>query len=235
MLRIRVKAPFGAFRLFTAGSYRPTAPFPTFASVYGLLLNIAGIESRWDDGKSPMTRTAGGLPGCRLAIGLHLVPDVQVLFQQLHNYPIGTTGKDHALETRGNKYNIQPISRELLAGMDFSAAVDGNDDLEGRLEEGVRLGMGYRPTSRRRYGIPFLGDNNLFLSHLDVLEVDEPAMWLRALADDEPAVDATRLYTQIDRADNTKTRSQLFCLESAESPVPWALSWVTIPPTAGNV
>ena len=29
MLRLRVRAPFAALRTFTAGAYRPTAPFIT--------------------------------------------------------------------------------------------------------------------------------------------------------------------------------------------------------------
>lgn len=231
MLRVRVRAPFGAFRLFSAGSYRPTAPFPTYSAVYGLLLNIAGIESRWDDGKSPMTRTAGGLPDCRLAIGLHAVPKVHVLFQQLHNYPVGTTGKAHAADTHGNKYNIQPISRELLSGLDFSVAVDANDDFESRVREGVRRGAAGLPGAGRRYGIPFLGDNNCFLSHLGVEGQDVPARWLRALGDNEPGVAASRLYTQVNRADNTRTLSRLFVLEGTPAAAPVDSAWVTIAPT----
>jgi CRISPR-associated protein Cas5t len=231
MLRVRVKAPFGAFRLFSAGSYRPTAPFPTFASVYGLLLNIAGIESRMDDGKSPMTLTVAGLPGCQLALGLFATPEIQVLFQQLHNYPVGNTGREHAEETRGNKYNIQPISREFLSGLDFCATVDANDDLEVRIRQGLDQGSEYRPGGVMRYGIPFLGDNNLFLSHLDVDGSDEPAMWLRALGADEAGIAATRLYTWINRADNTKTQSQLFVVEGEPSSDPPDASWVAIQST----
>ena len=51
MIRLRVKAPFAAFRYFTAGSYRPTAPFVTPSAAYGLLLNLAGFDTRYDDGK----------------------------------------------------------------------------------------------------------------------------------------------------------------------------------------
>lgn len=231
MLKVRVKAPFGAFRLFAAGSYRPSAPFPTFASVYGLLLNVAGIESRMDDGKSHMTLTAAGLPSCQLALGLFATPETQVLFQQLHNYPVGNTGREHAKETRGNKYNIQPISREFLSGLDFCAAVDANHDLEARIRQGVDRGSEYRPGEETRYGIPFLGDNNLFLSHLGVDESDEPTRWLRALGADEAGIAATRLYTWIDRADNTKTQSRLFVVEGAASSAPPDASWVAMQPT----
>src|SRR6185437_13149691 len=41
-----VEAPFAAFRTFTAGGYRPTATFLTPSAAFGLVLNIAGHESR---------------------------------------------------------------------------------------------------------------------------------------------------------------------------------------------
>ncbi len=55
MIRLRITAPFGAFRTFTAGAYRPSMPFMPPSAAYGLLLGLAGIETRLDDGQSPMT------------------------------------------------------------------------------------------------------------------------------------------------------------------------------------
>ena len=104
--------------------------------------------------------------------------------------------------------------------------MDGNDALEGRIKEGLHWGVISRPGAKPRYGIPFLGDNNLFLSHLDLEDEDEPAMWLRALSRDEPGVAAARLYTSIDRADNTKTTSQLFVVEDRPLSAPPDASWV---------
>src|SRR5829696_6921703 len=103
MLFLYVEAPFATFRTFTAGSYRPTAPFITPSAAYGLLLNVAGIESRRDDGKSVMTLTAAGLPEVEVAVGAVRVPELQSLYQQLHNYPVGATGRDRAADTKGNK------------------------------------------------------------------------------------------------------------------------------------
>ena len=62
MLHLRLKAPFGAFRTFTAGSYRPTAPFITPSAAYGLILNVAGIESWLDDGQAAMTLINSACP-----------------------------------------------------------------------------------------------------------------------------------------------------------------------------
>ncbi len=46
MLALYIEAPFAACRTFTAGWYRPSATFLTPSAAYGLLLNLAGIETR---------------------------------------------------------------------------------------------------------------------------------------------------------------------------------------------
>src|SRR4051794_1998675 len=97
MLWLRLQAPFAAFRPFTAGWYRPTAAFLTPSAAYGLALNLAGVETRRDDGLSPMTVTRFGLPPAMVAVGAdpgRPLPAVQTLFQQLHNYPVGASGKE---------------------------------------------------------------------------------------------------------------------------------------------
>jgi CRISPR-associated protein Cas5t len=94
MLVLRLDAPFGVFRTFTAGSFRPTASFVTPSAAYGLLLNIAGIEMRHDDGKSVATLIRPkGLPAVDIALGARgELPRQQSMFQQLHNYPVGNSG-----------------------------------------------------------------------------------------------------------------------------------------------
>lgn len=62
MLYLHVRAPFAAFRLFSAGSFRPTASFLTPSAAYGLLLNIMGLEMRGSEGKNGATLIAKGLP-----------------------------------------------------------------------------------------------------------------------------------------------------------------------------
>src|SRR6476619_1427969 len=99
MLRLYLEAPFAVCRTFTAGWYRPTATFLTPSAAYGLLLNVAGIESRLreedeaHDGKTPASLVRRGLPGCRVALGRPAdarAPSVATVFQQLHNYPVST-------------------------------------------------------------------------------------------------------------------------------------------------
>ena len=112
MLILRLDAPFGAFRTFTAGSFRPTASFITPSAAYGLLLNVAGIEMRYDDGKAVATLIRSkGLPQVEMALGARgELPKQQSMFQQLHNYPVGSSGKEHREAAKGNKYNIIPAA-----------------------------------------------------------------------------------------------------------------------------
>jgi len=231
MLRLRIRAPYAAFRPFTAGWYRPTAPFPTPSALYGLLLNVAGIESRRDNSVAPMTLTAEDVPPAELAIGMVTLPRVQRLYQQLHNYPVGESGKDRAQQARGNKYNIQPVRREVLSGLDACVAVRGNDGLEARIREGLRLGSEYTPEGRVRYGLPFLGDNNFTLSVLR--EESVAARWLLRIDPttmDIPEPGIARLTVWVDRLDMSRTASQLYHPTDEETVEIPTKAWILLPP-----
>lgn len=235
MLRLRVRAPFAALRTFTAGSYRPSAPFITPSAAYGLLLNIAGIESRLDDGTSPMTVTRGGLPAARIALGALRLPEVQTLYQQLHNYPVGAAGKERAEQARGNKYNIQPIRRELLADIDGYVCLDGNDALEERVRAGLAAGSRHETGGGRRYGLPFLGDNNFLLSHLAEEEEPRPAFWFRLVQRETAAgaANVARLTVWIDRREMSRTVSALYSRDDEpETAIP-VDAWTAIEPPEG--
>ena len=75
MLCLYLEAPFAACRTFTAGWYRPTATFLTPSAAYGLVLNVAGVESRLREederhnGRVPASLTQPGLPTVRIAVG----------------------------------------------------------------------------------------------------------------------------------------------------------------------
>jgi CRISPR-associated protein Cas5t len=211
MLHLRLKAPFGTFRTFTAGSYRPTAPFITPSAAYGLILNISGIESRYDDGHAAMTLMKFDLPQVEIALGAISFPETQSVYQQLHNYPVGATGKDRAKETKGAKYNIQPVRREFLSGIDAYVCVRGNDQLEVQVKDGLRHGLRSLCEGRPRYGIPFLGDNNFMIDVLREEHVLGPAFWYRRLTGElGPITGRCRLTAWIDRADMTRTVSYLY-------------------------
>jgi len=229
VLVLRLQAPFAAFRNFVAGAYRPTAPFLTPSAAYGLLMNVAGIETRHDDGKSPMTLTRPGLPEMELALGAVRMPEAQSIYQQLHNYPVGSTGKDRAADCKGNKFNIQPIRRELLSGIDASIWCRAHDPA---LEDRVRSGLkGYWDAPGRRYGLPFLGDNNLLIDVLREEASPPPAQWLRLVRRTERDFDSgrMRLTVAIHRADMTATRAHLFTWTKALTAEPPEDAWVSVP------
>src|SRR4051794_19230844 len=151
MLCLYVQAPFAACRTFTAGWYRPTALFLTPSAAYGLVLNVAGIESRLrehdegHDGPTPASLMRPGLPPIRMALGAAPAPDgtrpfplVQTIFQQLHNYPVGKDAGMPEEQGRGNKNNITPVRREYLSDLRAFVCLDGNDDLEDRVRRGLR-------------------------------------------------------------------------------------------------
>lgn len=234
MLCLRVKAPFGVFRTFTAGSYRPTAPFITPSAAYGLILNVAGIESRYDDGQAPMTLMRLGLPRVEVALGAVAFPEVQSIYQQLHNYPVGATGKGRAEECKGAKYNIQPARREFLSDLNAYVCLRGNAALEEQVRTGLREGTRWMPEGHPRYGIPFLGDNSFVVDVLREEPSPGPAYWYRRLIRDDagPMEGRCRLTIWIDRADMTRTQALLYApTKTAVSAVPED-AWTPIePPT----
>lgn len=243
MLVLHVQAPFAAFRAFVAGSYRSTAPFITPSAAYGLLLNAAGIDSRFDDGASLTTRMRedGTLPPASVAIGMLTEPQVCSLYQQLHNYPV--TGKDKQkglMRTKGAKYNIQPVRRELLCGIDGYIAVNENDDFERQIESGLAGGMATsREDGAPRYGVPFLGDNAHLIDKLALVELSnlQPARWYCRLqnlpAEEVPRIHpgTCRMTVRIDRADMSQTVSDLYApWEDATPEIPAAAwTWIEYP------
>lgn len=245
MLCLYVQAPFAVFRTFSAGSFRPTAPFLTHSAAYGLLLNLAGLDMREDDGKSVMTVIRKGLPVAEIALG-QPVPqeprdastasdehwtarrrtlDRHSLYQQLHNYPVGGTGKEHRPFTKGSKYNIVPARREVLSDLRAYIGLRGNDELENQ----VRTGLSAQPGER--YGLPFLGDNNFLPDRIEICDTLDRAYWYVPLveedAEDGMVPSATRLTVTIDRADMSRTRTQLFRLSAADEEIP-SSSWIAV-------
>ena len=235
MLHLRLKAPFGAFRTFTAGSYRPTAPFVTPSAAYGLILNVAGIESRHDVGQAAMTLMKSGLPQVEIALGAITFPETQSIYQQLHNYPVGATGKDRAAETKGGKYNIQPVQREFLSGLDAYLCLRGNESLEEQVRQGLRHGARSLCEGRPRYGIPFLGDNNFMIDVLREEPVLGPAFWYRRLTGElGPVMGRCRLTAWIDRTDMTRTVTYLYAPTSDGVTAIPEEAWTLIAPPAEN-
>lgn len=227
-LCLEVKAPFATFRTFTAGSYRPTAPFMTPSAAYGLLLNLAGIDMRLDDGKSPMTLIKDDLPAVTVALGALSFPTQHSLYQQLHNYPVGASGKEHAPKTKGTKYNIVPARRALLSGLHAYIALRDSGELIDWISAGLR---GER---NRQYGLPFLGDNNFLPDKIIVVEQLVPAYWYSSIRPEDSVsgvAKPARLTVMIDRVDMSKTLSALYVPTAEPSSEIPESAWTHIAPT----
>jgi CRISPR-associated protein Cas5t len=241
MLCLYIEAPFAVCRTFTAGWYRPTATFLTPSAAYGLLLNLAGIESRLreeqdgHDSRIPASVMRPGLPAIRLALGIPACdrdpfPRVQTIYQQLHNYPVGTSGQERAESAKGNKYNITPVRREFLTGLRAIIAADGNPDLEDRVRRGLR-----REFNANRYGLPFLGDNAFLLDRIEEKPPVPAAHWYERVTEARGSgtrPHTTRLTILIDRADLSRTTSALYApTEQPSAEIPEA-AWTPINPPA---
>lgn len=248
MLALYIEAPFAVCRTFTAGWFRPTTTFLTPSAAYGLLLNLAGIETRLCEqdeqhpGNVPATLTRSGLPTVKLAIGASSVrlrgsrtqpvseserfPRVATVYQQLHNYPVGSSGGDRAASTFGNKYNITPVRRELLVDLRAIVVVDGNPDLEDQIQSGLS------GAALARYGLPFLGDNSLLPDRIETLSKVPETNWYERVTEEMSVIRprTTRLTIWIDRADYSRTKSDLFSPSpTATTAIPTS-AWTLIDP-----
>lgn len=248
MIFLYLEAPFAACRTFTAGWYRPTATFLTPSAAYGLLLNIACIESRLreededHDGSAAATLTVKGLPSAELAIGVpiaglrgsethvplsdgELFPRVQSIYQQLHNYPVGASGKEKAAACKGNKYNITPVRREFLSDIRAIIAVRTSEDFESRICEGLAGEL-----NSNRYGVPFLGDNSFLPDRLELLKEAVPVRWYERVTPSTVGIQdhTARMTISIDRADLSKTSSALFAPAESPDVTPRESAWVKV-------
>jgi CRISPR-associated protein Cas5t len=223
---LRVRAPFAAFRGFQAGSYRATSPVMPPSTAFGLVLNLAAIEMR-DSLNEPITTIKKELPRLQIAIGIISDTERCSLYQQLHSYPVGSSGKEFADRTKGAKYWIAPIRREFLVGYDGIIGVQAEDiNLFERVNKGLRGELG-----ESRYGLPFAGDNNFLFDRIDV--VDEPLetthWYTRIQPDDTPRKGSCRLTVGIDRTDNSKTTNYLYAPTVESSKYPPGAAWTWTP------
>lgn len=222
----------------SAGWYRATAPMLTPSAAYGLLLNVACVETRLreeDEGHSgsvPSSLTRPDLPALRLAIGVPEgiePPRVQTIYQQLHNYPVGKDAGVPAEWTKGNKNNISPVRREYLSNLRVVLCADGNPEIEDRIRRGLAGEF-----NSQRYGLPFIGDNSFFLQKAEVLSVVPPCHWYEQVGDeaDSDRLPLTaRLTVWIDRAVMARTVSKLFApTAEATNQIPnEAWTWIQPP------
>lgn len=204
---LKIHAPFAAFRGFQAGVYRNTAPVIPPSAAYGLVLNLAGIEMR-DYSNKKTTEILEDLLSLRLAIGVIQKPDTATAYQQLHSYPVGNSGKDLAKLTKGAKFWITPVRREML--IDYKGVIGVQTEDENLFEE-VKKGL-RGELKNPRYGLPFAGDNNFLFDKIEILEKPpENVIWyVKHQVDDTQVKGSCRLYVGINRTDNSKTTSSVY-------------------------
>lgn len=223
---LRLKAPFAAFRPFQSGSYRSTTPVPSFSTVYGLLLNLAGIEQRGAvEGNTTPIKPKDQLPTMAIAIGQVEPSETALVNQQLHNYPVGASGKELAKKTFGSKYWIAPVRREVLVNLELIIGVQTSVELWNKIQQGLAGEL-----EGNRYGLPFAGDNNFLFDDIQPMDNPDLARWYCPLEEDtRPNQGACRLTVWIDREDNTKTKIQIFSPTPDFKLEPPEKSWVTMP------
>lgn len=224
-LFLRVRAPFAAFRWMQAGVYRATSPVIPPSAAWGLALNVAGVETRGPL-KGVTTLTRPDAPALRIAIGtLNERVEVATLYQQLHTYPVGNSGKEMKERSFGAKYWIAPARRELLVGLDAVVGIEGDDGLVGRVRAGLAGGL-----TERRYGLLFAGDNNLLVDRVDASDEAPPTWWYERMEPGmAPRPGSCRLTVGIDREDNSKTTSAVFAPVAAPIAEPPAGAWTWAP------
>jgi len=222
---LRLHAPFAAFRPLQAGAYRVTAPVMPPSAALGLLLNLAGIEMR-DPAPRVTTAIRDDVPRLCLAVGTLRSPGVCSLYQQLHSYPVGASGKELAKRTHGAKYWIAPVRRELL--VDYEGIVGVVSDSSELL---TRMRLGLRGEHRdKRYGLPFAGDNSFLFDRIEFADSPPPTYWYEKISGDSgPREGSCRLTIGIDREDNTRTTVGLFAPVREPSPSPPENAWVWVP------
>lgn len=228
-LWLRLRAPFAAFRWLQAGVYRATSPVIPPSAAWGLALNLAHVDVRDSSHGVATTAIRSDAPPLCLAVGQVTRPGTGTLYQQLHSYPVGSSGKNLAAGTHGAKYWIAPGRRELLVGFDCVLGVRSDDHgLLDRIPAGL-AGEQAEP----RHGLPFAGDNHMLFDRIDVLDAPCAARWYAPVGPDaDPPPGSCRLTVAIDRRDSSRTRSPLFAPgePSAEPPGP-AWTWCPRPPT----
>lgn len=224
-LWLSIRAPFAAYRGMQAGVFRGTSPIVPPSAAYGLVCNLAGIETRGDM-SAVTTPMRPGLPPLQLAIGSLSMPEVSTLYQQLHSYPVGASGKEMKGRTRGSKYWIVPVRREVLVGLSALLGVRSPEEgILDRIERGLR-GEG----DWERYGLPFAGDNQLLFDRIDVLAAPVPALWYTPLSvDGELRRGSARLTVGIDREDASRTTAAVYAPEPDPVSEPPEEAWTWVP------
>jgi CRISPR-associated protein Cas5t len=126
--------------------------------------------------------------------------------------------------TKGSKYNVIPVRREFLSNLKGYIMIDANR----QLEEQVR--KGWVGEISRRFGLPFVGDDNFLLDRLEEVQTPEAALWFTRVEESDKglAEGQFRSTILIDREDSSKSRSILVVPGRQKTPQPPEKAWVLV-------
>lgn len=222
---LELRAPFAAFRWLQAGVHRATSPVIPPSAAWGLVLNLAAVETRDSKVEGNITQVRQDAPPLELCVGEIGRSTKATLLQQLHTYPVGSSGKEFKDRAFGGKYWIAPVRREFLVDFHCIVGVRGPQSILSRVKDGL-AGV----HNAERYGLPFAGDNQLLFDSIDLHSEPAPARWYKLVTPGDPPQRGTcRLTVRIDREDSSNTSTVLFAPTSeATLDVP-ASSWVWVP------
>lgn len=223
-LFLQFDAPFAAFRWLQAGVYRGTFPVMPPSAAWGFALNLAGVETRGDLNEV-VTSIRPDAPRLDIAVGIVHQGGRSTLYQQLHGYPVGNSGKELQARVHGQKYWIAPAKREILVGLVCVIGIRGAAAIIDRIPQGLAGSLDIE-----RYGLPFAGDNQFLFSRIDVVDADDSARWFVPVGPGETPKESSRLTTVIDRSDASRTKAPLFAPTPTACRCP-AEAWVEIGPT----
>jgi CRISPR-associated protein Cas5t len=225
VLFLQTEAPFAAFRWMQAGVYRGTFPVMPPSAAWGFVLNLAGIETR-----GPLDEVTTAIrpdaPHLDVAVGVVRSGQRSTIYQQLHGYPVGSSGKEFQARSHGAKYWIAPAKREILVGLCCVVGVRGDGAVVDRIPRGLEGTL-----EDVRYGLPFAGDNQLMFSRIDVVADPANVRWYVPVLEGEARQESTRLTTNIDRRDASRTAAPLFA-PTAPGACPDA-AWIEVGPSKG--
>ena len=163
VLWLRLRAPFAAFRPMRS-RYFPWVRCRRYrlTAAHGLVLDLGAIESR-EEGTidyDASTRRCAAASDRHWSAGRRRFVDA--LYQQLHGYPVGNSGKELAPRAKGAKFWIVPVRREVLAEFDVVLGAQGDAAVLERATRGLRGEF-----NQDRYGLPFAGDNSFLFDRIE--------------------------------------------------------------------
>lgn len=203
MIFLYFRAPFGAFKPFQSVEMLATTEFLTYSAAYGLLLGLAGIDSR-----DPQVKRQ--YANARLALGTMRLPRKGRVFQQLHKYK----DKKEVPRAKGRKPFIDTYWREFLYDKLEGYIGLEHHELERLVMQGVE-----EPSTLQYWGLPFMGDNNYFIEKLDIVESPMHCQWFHALTQSNEIFGERLFYLSVwtDYQNSTQSKNSLFYLRQDSS------------------